>query len=53
MRSIQVLRVRDGLIVATRDFHDHVALAVATGQLPALAGAVGPDFTLDRAPAAG
>ena len=46
--NIQVLRVRDGLIVETRDFHDHVAIAVATGHLPALAGAAGPGFDLDR-----
>lgn len=34
--NVQVLRVRDGLIVATRDYHDHIALAKATGALPAL-----------------
>lgn len=27
--NIQVLRVRDGLITATRDYHDHRALAAA------------------------
>lgn len=37
--NIQVLRVRDGLIVATRDYHDHVALARATGGMPALIAA--------------
>jgi ketosteroid isomerase-like protein len=29
--NIQVLRVRDGLIVASRDYHDHRALADALG----------------------
>jgi ketosteroid isomerase-like protein len=38
--NIQVLRVRDGLITATRDYHDHLALARATGGLPALVAAV-------------
>jgi ketosteroid isomerase-like protein len=37
--NIQVLRVRDGLIRATRDYHDHVAIAKATGTLPALVAA--------------
>jgi uncharacterized protein len=46
--NIQVLRVRDGLIVATRDFHDHAALAVASGQAPALDEALG-GLDLDRA----
>jgi ketosteroid isomerase-like protein len=30
--NIQVLRIRDGLIVATRDYHDHLALANALGR---------------------
>lgn len=38
--NIQVLRVRDGLIVATRDYHDHLALARASGGVPALVAAV-------------
>ncbi|WP_042392016.1 nuclear transport factor 2 family protein [Streptacidiphilus carbonis] len=38
--NIQVLTVRDGLIVATRDFHDHLALAAAGGQLPAVLAAL-------------
>ena len=29
--NIQVLRIRDGLITATRDYHDHRALAAALG----------------------
>ncbi|MGW6689164.1 nuclear transport factor 2 family protein [Streptomyces sp. NPDC054961] len=39
--NIQVLRVRDGLIVSSRDFHDHLALAVAGGGLPHLVAALG------------
>ncbi|MFC5664537.1 nuclear transport factor 2 family protein [Kitasatospora misakiensis] len=38
--NIQVLRVRDGLIVHSRDFHDHVALAALTGTLPQLVEAL-------------
>ncbi|TDV46157.1 nuclear transport factor 2 family protein [Actinophytocola oryzae] len=34
--NVFVTRVRAGLIVESRDYADHVALAVATGQLPAL-----------------
>ena len=32
--NIQVLRVRDGKIVASRDFHDHQAIAEALGASP-------------------
>ncbi|MFB9836380.1 nuclear transport factor 2 family protein [Actinoallomurus acaciae] len=39
--NIQVLRVRDGLITATRDYHDHLAIARVTGGLPALLAAAG------------
>ncbi|MFF7753238.1 nuclear transport factor 2 family protein [Streptomyces sp. NPDC007971] len=38
--NIQVLRVRDGLIVSSRDFHDHLALIVADGGLPQLVAAL-------------
>ncbi|MFB6808023.1 nuclear transport factor 2 family protein [Streptomyces sp. NPDC056387] len=38
--NIQVLRVRDGLIVSSRDFHDHLALVVAGGRLPELVQAL-------------
>jgi ketosteroid isomerase-like protein len=38
--NIQVLRIRDGLIVATRDYHDHLTIARATGRLPALTAAL-------------
>lgn len=38
--NIQVLRVRDGLIVESRDFHDHLALVVAGGHLPQLVSAL-------------
>ncbi|MEV6978090.1 nuclear transport factor 2 family protein [Kitasatospora sp. NPDC093806] len=41
--NIQVLRVRDGLIVHSRDFHDHLALAVAAGALPQLVEALAGD----------
>ncbi|MFJ3793278.1 nuclear transport factor 2 family protein [Kitasatospora sp. NPDC090091] len=39
--NIQVLRVREGRIVHSRDFHDHLALAVAGGHLPQLVEALG------------
>jgi ketosteroid isomerase-like protein len=39
--NIQVLTVRDGLIVHSRDYHDHLALAVAGGALPQLVAALG------------
>jgi ketosteroid isomerase-like protein len=38
--NIQVLRVRDGLIVSSRDFHDHLALVAAGGGLPQLVAAL-------------
>ncbi|WP_051814404.1 nuclear transport factor 2 family protein [Kitasatospora sp. MBT63] len=38
--NIQVLRVRDGLIVSSRDYHDHLALIVADGSLPQLVAAL-------------
>ncbi|WP_371619444.1 nuclear transport factor 2 family protein [Streptomyces sp. NBC_00454] len=38
--NIQVLRVRDGLIVSSRDYHDHLALIVAGGNLPDLVAAL-------------
>jgi ketosteroid isomerase-like protein len=38
--NIQVLRVHDGLIVHSRDFHDHLALAMASGALPQLVAAL-------------
>ncbi|WP_405020398.1 nuclear transport factor 2 family protein [Kitasatospora sp. NBC_00070] len=38
--NIQVLRVRDGLIVSSRDYHDHLALAVAGGELSQLVAAL-------------
>lgn len=39
--NIQVLRVRDGRIVSSRDYHDHLALAAAVGRLQALAASIG------------
>jgi ketosteroid isomerase-like protein len=38
--NVQILTVRDGLIVATRDFHNHPLIAAASGQLPALVAAL-------------
>ncbi|MGH8178825.1 MAG: nuclear transport factor 2 family protein [Steroidobacter sp.] len=38
--NIQVSTVRDGRIVASRDYHNHVALAEAVGRLPALLSAL-------------
>ena len=38
--NIQVVRVRDGKIVATRDYHDHLAIADALGTLPQVASAL-------------
>ena len=38
--NIQVLRIRDGLIVESRDYHDHLALAHALGHLPQLVAAM-------------
>jgi uncharacterized protein len=35
--NVQVLRVRDGLIVATRDYHDHLRMAATSGAAAALA----------------
>jgi ketosteroid isomerase-like protein len=34
--NIQVSRVRNGQIVASRDYHNHLVLAEVTGHLPAL-----------------
>jgi len=38
--NVQVLRVRDGLIVATRDYHDHLRLAALSGHAATLAAAL-------------
>lgn len=38
--NIGVLRIRDGLIQASRDYHDHLALAAAIGGLDELASTV-------------
>ncbi|WP_354638097.1 nuclear transport factor 2 family protein [Kitasatospora camelliae] len=38
--NIQVLRVRDGLIVSSRDYHDHLALITGGGDLPRLVAAL-------------
>jgi ketosteroid isomerase-like protein len=44
--AIFVVRVRDGVIVESRDYGDHVGLARAFGRLPSLAAALA-----DQAPA--
>jgi uncharacterized protein len=38
--NIQVSRIRDGQIVASRDYHNHVILADVLGQLPAFVAAL-------------
>ncbi|MFD6532428.1 nuclear transport factor 2 family protein [Streptomyces sp. NPDC060184] len=38
--NIQVLRVRDGLIVETRDYHDHLTFAAADGRAHQLLAAM-------------
>jgi ketosteroid isomerase-like protein len=39
VHNVFVLRVRDGLIVESRDYADHLAFAAATGRLPSLVAA--------------
>jgi uncharacterized protein len=38
--NIQVSRIRDGQIVASRDYHNHLVLAEVLGQLPGLLAAL-------------
>jgi ketosteroid isomerase-like protein len=38
--NVQVLRVRDGQIVQTRDYHDHLRLAARTGRAAQLGAAM-------------
>jgi uncharacterized protein len=38
--NVQLLRIRDGQIVATRDYHDHLRLAAVSGRAEELAAAV-------------
>ena len=38
--NIQVSTVRDGQIVASRDYHNHLVLAEVLGQLPAVLAAL-------------
>lgn len=40
VRNVFVLRVRDGLIVESRDYADHLAFAAATGRMAALVDAL-------------
>lgn len=37
--NVQVLRVRDGKIAASRDYHDHLTIAAALDQLDQIVGA--------------
>jgi len=39
--NVQMSRVRDGLIVESRDYHNHAMMAAVMGQLPALVEALG------------
>jgi ketosteroid isomerase-like protein len=41
--NIQVSRVRNGKIVASRDYHNHAAMAEAMGRLPRLVAAMTGD----------
>ena len=41
--NIQVSTIREGRIVASRDYHNHLVLAQATGRLPALLRAMVDD----------
>jgi ketosteroid isomerase-like protein len=38
--NVQVSRVRDGLIVESRDYHNHAFMAAVMGRLPVLAAAL-------------
>lgn len=40
LANVQVLRVRDGRIVATRDYHDHLRLAAVAGRAGQLGAAL-------------
>jgi ketosteroid isomerase-like protein len=40
--SVQILRVKDGLIVSARDFTNHAVIAAAAGQLSAVLTALEP-----------
>jgi ketosteroid isomerase-like protein len=40
--SVQILRVKDGLILSARDFTNHAVIAAAMGQLPAVLAALDP-----------
>lgn len=39
--NIVVMRVRDGKIVESRDYHNHLAMAHAVGRLPEVIAALG------------
>lgn len=40
--NVQVLRIRDGLILTTRDYHDHIRLAAVAGRAEQLAASLDP-----------
>jgi uncharacterized protein len=42
--NVQVSRVRDGQIVASRDYHNHAFLAAVMGRLPALVAELGKEM---------
>lgn len=50
VRNIFVLRVRDGVIVESRDYADHARFAAAIGRLPDLIAAAGADRSAVRHP---
>jgi uncharacterized protein len=45
--NVQVSRVRDGRIVASRDYHNHAFMVAVMGRLPSLVAALG-DTTIVR-----
>ena len=49
--NVQLLRVREGRIVATRDYHDHLRLAAVSGRVEELAKAVTATVTTGQAAA--
>lgn len=50
--NIQVSRVRNGQIVASRDYHNHLVLAEVLGQLPILLAALANESRHDKRPQA-
>lgn len=48
--NIQVSRVRNGQIMASRDYHNHLVLAEVLGQLPALLSTLASNEPTSQAP---